>query len=233
MNNGSCYGSVISSSFDPIRELAQNDGDVTLIFLSADGIRYTEPADDDWYGAHRTANNYTFATGGYSARERYYLSDEPASVLGCKEQYQSCNPTLPPETGCSPPLGISSMGFANQLPANKSEWALYYGAHFISVSYILDALQSSALLAKFSLQDNVQAPLPANQWQLEVENWYNIILASLQGFSADNAVGPGSPEMLDHFWKKPSDDIGKSLCENQVRRHSDFILLRSFPKNVH
>lgn len=214
-SNSSFNDSNFISSFTPVRELAQDDGDVSLIFLSANGIRYTRAVDDKWYSAHQTNNN-TFLVSGDSSQQHYYLSDEPASVLGCKEQYQSCNPTLPPEKGCSPLGGINSITFIKQPPSTRREYALYWGIILTLISLVLDALRSSALIAKFSLQKSIQASLPVDQWQLEVENWNSITLASFQGFAIGDAVGPEDAEMLKYFWVKPSNDVEKDICKNQV-----------------
>ena len=211
--NGSCVDS--RSTFTPIKELAQTDGDISLIFLSNDGIHYTEPVEDEWYSAHRTTND-TLRENGYSDQKHYYLSDETASVLGCKEQYQSCDPTLPTERGCSSLNGIASISFNNQMPTTKREISLYWGLGIYAIYQVLNFLRSSALTSRFSLAQGIQAPLPADQWQREVEYWHNIVLAALQGASVDDAVGPGNSEMLKLFWTKPTNDVERHLCSSQV-----------------
>lgn len=213
-DDGSCNAD--DSSFTPIRELMQTDGDVTLVFLSNDGIRYTELVNDEWFTAHQNTND-TIRWPGIHGQEHYYLSDEPASVLGCKEQYQSCDPTLPPERGCSSLVGYEAISFNSQTPKTKMEMALYWGLAVFPLQDILNALKSSSLTARFSLTQSVQAPLPADQWQREAENWHHIILASFQSAAIDQAVGPGNPEMLEMFWTKPNSYVERCICKNQVR----------------
>ena len=219
-----CDGTCSSkTTFFPIEELAQVDGDVTLIFLSANGIHYTNPVDDDWYAAHQTTND-TFKVSAHPGVEHYYLSDNPASVLGCKEQYQNCKPNLPPERGCSPLGGLETL--ASSVAASKAhrDGALSWGLEFYVINDIMTALGSSALTARFGLSQGLQATLPASQWQREVENWNNIILASLQGSAVDKSVGPGNSEMLKYFWEKPSNDLEKQVCKNQVCKNSHTLI---------
>lgn len=94
--------------------------------------------------------------------------------------------------------------------------ALYWGIEISSINDLLGALRSSSLTARFTLYGGIQAPLPANQWQREVENWNDILLATSQGAAVDEAVGPGSSEMLDLFWTKPDNDVARYRCKNQV-----------------
>lgn len=222
--NGTCDDEL--SSFIPITELTQTDGDVTLIFLSANGVRYTQPVDDEWYAAHQTTTDF-IANTRYAGQEPYYLSDEPASALGCKEQYQSCDPSLPPEQGCSPLEGINTVGFEFQTPKTKREMAVYWGLELIPIQTVIQQLQSSSLTSRFTLSQGVQAPLLTNQWQREVENWHNTLMAAFQGEAVDTAVGPGNPEILKYFWIRPSNDVERYLCKSQVRERPSSALRSS------
>lgn len=211
--NGSCSDKY--SNFTPIKELAQPDADITLIFLSANGILFTDPVNDEWYAAHQASNETAqiiWDTGSFP----YYLSDKPASVLGCKEQYQRCDPTVVPKQGCSPLGGAVPLEFVYQAPKGRRDMSVYWGLLLYTLQNVIENLQSSSLTARFSLNQGLQARLPANQWQREVENWHNIVLASFQGLAIESAVGPGDPEMLKNFWQKKTGDVGEYLCKNQV-----------------
>lgn len=93
-----------NSTFAPKNEFMSvlRDSDVSLIFLSAEGILYTGEVNDDWYAAHRVAFNSTSASSANlpHGSVQVYLSDEPASVIGCKSHYQVCSPTSPPGKDC-------------------------------------------------------------------------------------------------------------------------------------
>ncbi|KAL9621565.1 MAG: hypothetical protein Q9160_003957 [Pyrenula sp. 1 TL-2023] len=215
INNGTC--DPFKSAFVPIKELAPTDGDVTLIFLSANGIRYTNATDDSWYAAHRTTNGIVNGFGNdlNPGSIDYFLPDQPASVLGCKEQYQTCDPTLPPAQGCSPLDGVQNSALNGVNLKTEREMAIAWGAVNWAMKSVLNALRSNALLARLSLLNDVQSPLPTNQWQLEVENWHNITMAIFQGAVIQDAIGPGNPDMLKYFWTKPSSDLEKYICKNQ------------------
>lgn len=171
--------------------------------------------DDEWYAAHQTTNDTIYDSVAADALP-YYLSDESASVLGCKEQYQSCDAVLPPEEGCSPLTGSASIYFRPRSPTSKWEKAFYWGITLWGISDIVLSLSSFSLTSRFTLASGIQVVLPADQWQREVENWHYIQLATLQGAAVDTAVGPGDPEMLKYFWAKPENDVERYLCKNQV-----------------
>lgn len=61
-----------------------------------------------------------------------------------------------------------------------------------------------------------QGLIPDNQWQVDVERWNNITLASKQQDFLDAASGPSDPRM-NEFIFGPSTDQERRLCHNQVR----------------
>ncbi|KAL9615744.1 MAG: hypothetical protein Q9160_009294, partial [Pyrenula sp. 1 TL-2023] len=188
------------SSFAPTRELMLDDGDLSLIFLSANGILYTGAVDDDWYSAH-TVSGANVTQSFASGKVPLFLPDEPASVLACKSQYQTCDPTLPPERGCSSWIGMADSTFFIDTPRTKRERAIFWVFGVLDIYEILETLRASALTSRFRFREFTQAQLPVNQWQLDVEYWHNIILSALQGFGVDSATGPGDSEMLKYIWK--------------------------------
>lgn len=206
------------SSFIPIPELVSNDGDLLLIFLSANDFRYSAPVDDDWYAAHQRGNGNTswVLIGNTSTEVPYYLADEPASVLGCQLSYQVCDPTLPPDQGCSPLGGEMDANFGFTEPRTRRERAIYWVFDTFYMFDIIRTLKTSALTSRYRLFGAPQTPPAVNQWQLEVENWHNIGLAIFQGLRVDSATGPGDSGMLQHFWAPPRNAEEKYLCKNQV-----------------
>ncbi|KAL9116076.1 MAG: hypothetical protein Q9227_000445 [Pyrenula ochraceoflavens] len=203
------------SSFTPVQELAQNDADITLVFLSANGVKFTDKVDDAWYAAHHSFNDTPLSLTPSSDSTLHYLADEPASVLGCTEQYQICDPTLPPGQGCSPlRSGANLIDFDHTAPQTKRDWAIYWTVGYQGLQTVIKELQSTSLTARFGLEQGLQPTLPANQWQLEVENWHNILLSTLQGDSVETAIGPANREMLRYFWTRPSNDIERFICKN-------------------
>lgn len=72
------------SSFTAIENFVQNDGDTSLFFLLANGVRYSEVVDDDWYAAHQI-DHHNMSLSFFTAvneSEFLYLADEWASGPG-------------------------------------------------------------------------------------------------------------------------------------------------------
>ncbi|KAK8060826.1 Cation diffusion facilitator family metal ion [Apiospora saccharicola] len=87
-------GSLVNSSstFDPDPDIVAQDGDVSLFFLSGNGVGFESPSNDDWYqvtvpGGDR---NLVGKPGEKAESKYWYRSREAASPLGCVEQYQWC-----------------------------------------------------------------------------------------------------------------------------------------------
>lgn len=118
MYNGSCFD--YGSDFVPTEELAQSDGDLTLFFLSTPGMVYTQPVDDDWYAAHRPFS-HNISGASWSGQISGYVADNAAAVLGCKLQYQTCDPFTSPERGCSPWGGVNDRNYGNTTPNKERE----------------------------------------------------------------------------------------------------------------
>jgi hypothetical protein len=209
--------------FKPIPELHRDDADIMLFFLSAPGIRFLNITDDPWYSAHREGRPIPATYGDGTAPT--YLTDEPATVLGCTMQLQFCNPNLPEGSRCSALAG----GFDDRVdftelyktPSQKTmfKWAVdVFQLGFFSISGIVDNLGAPALIARQGLQTNRQGPLPNNQWQLEVEQWVGASLASIQDTFV--AMGNGPTPTYQQFRMAPNGTEQKTVCKNIV---SDYI----------
>lgn len=204
-----------SGGFYPIEELATTAGDTVLIFLSANRVLYNTEVDDDWYSAHQASGNNLSSSNSQS--HPYFLADEPATVLGCNSLYQVCDPTKPPEHGCSALSGSFDTGFIDTAPQTRREraqnWSL---AFFEDIANIVRTLKFASLTSRFRISGSVQKALPVNQLQQEVENWHNIAMNSFQAGPVINAAGPGDSAVLQDLWTRPPDDIANYICKNQV-----------------
>ncbi|KAL9618307.1 MAG: hypothetical protein Q9160_006957 [Pyrenula sp. 1 TL-2023] len=217
--NGTCDPG--TSDFIPNEDLAQRDGDVAVIFLSANGICFAEPTDDDLYSAHqRSPFNITW---GKNVPSYVYYADEPATALGCKIQYQICDATSSAERSCSPWGSLHDVNSYTTSPKSRIkgtiQWALRSS---ISISNVVALLTGSSLTSRYRLFKGIQAALPDNQWQAEVENWHSIGLASMQGGLVDFAAGPENSAVLEHLWRKPSTAEEKNLCRNQKIKSASY-----------
>ncbi|KAL0253245.1 hypothetical protein SLS55_010217 [Diplodia seriata] len=172
--------------------------------------------DDPWYSAH-TDFVEVFMTG-LDGKMTMYRADEPASVLACVSQYQICNPNQPANRQCTAlgsiediESGLKSLHF-NDRQGKVIEW---FGSLLsFSIYTLIGDLGSSVLTSRYSLSGGLQAPIPNNQWQLEVEHWFTIWLANLQQLFVSYATGPSDPEVM-RWVRTPKDDTERNICRNQ------------------
>lgn len=187
------------------------------MFLSANEVLYSGIVDDPWYSAHKAEE--VFIDG--SDPILVYWRDEPAAVLGCVKQYQICNPRLSKGQGCTPLQGSQDLETnAYEIVDSEQEAAwlnFYLMSRFSELPQLrlLSMLGSSCLASSYSFYDSLQVPLPDFQWQLDVEHWHSIYLASLQGSAIDIAEGPSDPKLRE-LMQKPQSKEEKAFCLVQV-----------------
>lgn len=208
--NGSVYGNW--TDFFPADDLFDGDGDVGLVFLSANDVYYSQEVNDPWYAAHQLPGRQAEDDNGENMTT--YFADEPASVMGCKMRYQACHLQ---SRNCSRFGGLADMNYYFKLASgNRAQTMSWiWGAARSLTNVVLD-LKASSLTSRDTVQEGSQGPLPNDQWQRDVENWHNIMLASYQDNAVEYASGPGDSGMLEFFWKRPETDDQRYLCKNQV-----------------
>lgn len=216
-------GSPPNSVFVPIAELERSDADLVLVFLSGNGVFFSEPLYDDWY---RATEPWEELRGTPSIQ--LYRTSEAASPLACAAQWQfcrantsACGPTASYDDAVSGAAHIfeSSEGGSTKKSTSATDrfaWLMQStGIGLLDEANIVKILMDSALLSKQSLVDGHQGKLPDNQWQLDVTNWFSVNLASvqtqlLQSMSGFTDVGP------DVTISKPMTKSALKLCSNQV-----------------
>ncbi|KAI1411759.1 hypothetical protein F5Y13DRAFT_200748 [Hypoxylon sp. FL1857] len=205
----------------PIPEFIKNDTDVFLLFLSANGLLFTNITTDSWYEATEIASPC-----GSCQDSLMYRQNEPASLLVCSEQYQICNPNIMGSSGCTPLLSISDL-FNQSLSLyndHSSKVRLKWLSNIIGQSWSAPAavafLQARSLTARTSMIGHFQGPLAPNQWQLDVQHWHAITMASLQRAFVHVAAGPSDPKMVP-FTRFPKLAEEYALCRNQkIKSHA-------------
>ncbi|RDW59243.1 hypothetical protein BP5796_12167 [Coleophoma crateriformis] len=225
------------SDFDPIPQLFRSNADLTLIFLSGNGVRFFEPMDDDWYRATLTTGDISFVQtqGNVSS----YIPAGAASPMGCLEQWQWCNSAYPRESGCGPlaskldslfgaapmfNLTENELNFGDINSATAAGSRLYWitsmeAMDVDTVRTVLSELGATSLSSQSSLIQGIQYPLPQNQWQLDVTNWFNIVLATIQAQYVFMALGDPDLEQFEVF---PSNDAERQLCSSQKIRSTSY-----------
>ena len=183
-----------------------------LAFLSANNIYYTQEVNDPWYAAHEAPDEPESYLSGFENVTGYF-SDEPASAIACKMQFQTCD--LSAQT-CSPLGGSDDL--STGISSERSETASWiWGGNFDDATELLDVLAGpSSLTSRDSLSRGFQGPLPDTQWQRDVEYWHNTLLAFYQTGTLSSAIGPEDSGMLENFWQRPKTKDQKYLCMNQV-----------------
>lgn len=219
------------SRFIPIPALQANATDVTLFFLSTNGIVFTKPCDDPWYAAHYSkVEDDTWADPSSPA----HVQDGPARVLGCAERYQFCNPDFKMGPSCTPFTGIFTATAAAETLWQTNKQKQFFNISFNSILKdagdlydIVMYMGISSLIARRGLTGGFQGSLPNNQWQLEVENWFTSTLADLQRVTVEYATGPTDPAVFQLLERAQTDEE-QLMCRNLVSCHFFFFLLFSF-----
>ncbi|KAH0545286.1 hypothetical protein FGG08_000585 [Glutinoglossum americanum] len=153
------------------------EGDVTVIYLSMNGITFTKPSYDPFFSA-------TFPAVDDRDGRTYYLKDYYATSLACVDQLQICNLD---KNECGPlesimnssgwwPYDNKTVPFREKAATNLVRLSIIYSR----VSEAIGRLGSRAL----RLMDNYERPyqlrVDREQWKTEVSHWFNTGLAQIQ-----------------------------------------------------
>jgi len=204
----------VGESWVPVPAINRSDADISLLFLAPNAIRFEEPCDDPVFGAHILVSNNATS---------YYTSDLWVSVLACAEQHRVCNPT---NGVCTKPVGVDQLlpvavaadsGLNFNLVQQGTIDRIAYAADFTSVYYATYTRMQSALRAQETVTQLDQAPLPANQWMIEVGSWFDDGLARLQQSVQEYATGPTNIAAGSYLWQPGKDGnlIQEALCYSQ------------------
>ncbi|KAL9616325.1 MAG: hypothetical protein Q9160_008788 [Pyrenula sp. 1 TL-2023] len=206
-----------NSDWIPITELQRHDASTFIFFLSANYIMYVEPAEDDWFSAHRPSDPYY--RSDYNGSFRGYYSDFPANPLGCTQQWQFCNPA----SGACTPLdtfGEATTSASTNLfhSGNQNDTFNFWLKEMISLYPSLDSviglLKTSSLEASSRLAGSLSGPLQASQWQQEISSWMDVALALIQKASIEAATGPFDISVKEYV-SGPTDN---NICKLQRKR---------------
>ncbi|KAK7999498.1 hypothetical protein PG990_012098 [Apiospora arundinis] len=210
-------------------------GDMTLYFLSGNGVWFMSPTEDDWYRA--TVPDSTFTRGNLTGVRQRYRPDEAASPLGCVEQYQWCRDPAQGQCGelagevdalysAGPLFGLTDKDLDLDRPTSRSKsgslliWTyLMLGSRSLGV--FIDSLSSSSLASVISLSQGNILQIEKNQWQLDVTKWWHIMLAGFQAKVVNTAQGSANAPFQPSTYK-PEDELEWNLCRNQKIRSTQY-----------
>lgn len=203
------------TSFSPITPLTPTGGDIEVCFLQLTA-HFPKPVDDPWFSAHKPKK--------FDNATIWFKADKPLSPLGCVTQHQFCNPNLPAYSNCTDwssiaqiPPAIKSLKYR---PLQSSVQALMYQAAWNTSFDIVDVLSNEVLLASQSYHDP-PAPLPPNQWVLEVKNIHATMLASMQSLMLAHVSGPSNPNSRQYMDPASTPDE-QTLCTSQMATRNDY-----------
>ena len=189
--------SMLAGDWTPIPELNRTDADISIVFLSQNGVFYLSPVDDPFFAAHQPFQDWT--------NETFYSPDHAISAVACADQYQLC--TNYPSNGssqlCGGPLNskfgtvetmtrlqVNNMIQVAAIPRlfNASFWAQIYQS--------VNGRGASALRATDLMDGELQVHnLSSTQWHDETTAWFEMGLARMQ------------QEMVDYADNEPNADI--------------------------
>ncbi|KAF2143116.1 uncharacterized protein K452DRAFT_317357 [Aplosporella prunicola CBS 121167] len=234
--NGSLSG--WDSTLEPIPGLWRADGDLSVNFLSANGIINLYKIDDPWFkattpgihvnilGSHRNDNGSSLTT---------YVQDEAASPMACLERQQLCFTPPGQSTQICTDLGPTNdlvLGILAKLSRGSFQERVGWFYAVLTTPWNIIAtmrseLQGSQLLARYHRALNGQGALPSNQWQLEMQYWFASILASVQQAFVRAATGSPSRD-LDQYLHPPKSPEGREMCKNQKIRSKAYASFNMF-----
>ncbi|GAW22620.1 hypothetical protein ANO14919_121620 [Xylariales sp. No.14919] len=223
--------------FTPVPELQVPNGDLSLVFLSGYGVRFIEPLDDAWYRATAASG---YATESHSTGNvPVYGLREAASPMACVEKWQWCNLAYPSMSGCGPLAGkvdavYGAAPFFNltrgDIEAGDQSRFSNVGKRLIwsALSMLVDTigvqgliiLGARSLASQDRLYSGIQSPLPNDQWQLDVKNWFEMTLSSTQSSFVNTALGFPAGADVPRFL--PDNTVERELCNSQKIRSTAY-----------
>ncbi|KAJ9608181.1 hypothetical protein H2200_007169 [Cladophialophora chaetospira] len=207
------------STFLSIPELKPTSADLTIIFLAPNAIKYNHPTSDPFF----SANFYVELGSFQGVNLSYFSADEYVSAMACADQYQYCNGD--DNTQCTPLTGYQQAWTAlnsSKLNLNDVQYTIAsriaLTSRSLSTFHSISGRGAAALRAQDTIYDRVQqVPLPDNQWQIELSNWFAISLAKLQHSIVEYAAPSVRKEDMPAgaYLQEPFDAVSKAMCYSQ------------------
>lgn len=191
--------------------------------MASNNVLYESPVYDPWFAATRPT---TLSGPDFSAR--VYMPDEYINAMACTDQYQICNPTSNP-FNCTIIGGVNDINLGlGQIGLNSQQLATAYRFETVLIPsntyVVVNYLGATALLARDRLAQFTGLGLPDNQWQLEVQGWFETSLSIIQGliveYVANRAdLGPYGKVDVQNAADGPVSKAAVDLCSNQRIRN--------------
>ncbi|KAF9634759.1 hypothetical protein BFW01_g5654 [Lasiodiplodia theobromae] len=181
--------------WEPIEELRRPDSEVFIVFLSTNRYPFVGNSSDIWYSANTPVPD----EDSKWTTVPLYQSDEAASPLGCAEQHQYCNPSLPDGENCTPLFGLDTR-----------------------TMMITSMVKAGSLDSHSGNGWGLQGKIADDQWQLDVQKWHNISLARIQQRFVDTTTGSSDPTLREMLYPPPDEDYRAQSCHSQLIRSTAY-----------
>lgn len=208
-----------------IPELSRTDAISSLLFLDSTDIHYRGKVEDPWFAANTKAPEWLKKE---LELESVYVSDEPASVIGCTSQVFYCNPKLGnSDHGCVN-LYKSESGLESVAPIWPEPRDLKAFLGYLATNNVMLAVPGSFyeygglpnMLARFTVGEAMQFDtFPRDQWKREMEFICQASLASFQSNvpqASQNGVWYLDRTLCDD---ESENGLCEKLCRSQVSSH--------------
>ncbi|KAI1344685.1 hypothetical protein F5Y15DRAFT_1042 [Xylariaceae sp. FL0016] len=209
------------SNLNPIADL-RTGGDISVMFLSAGGVVFTEKTLDPWYKATHSTGSIRMASLQSSEPQRVevYGQDEPGSPMACTRKVQFCSPQIPGEDHCTALMTMNDayakVSHLDEAASQRMTWTIDALTSLLdNPESVVNAMGEQSLLSRRTMVDGVQGPLPDNQWQLDVEHWHNVHLAAYQKLVVDVAAGSAATQLSAQWIRRPQNKQEMRLCNSQ------------------
>jgi hypothetical protein len=198
----------------PIPALNRTDADISIIMITPNSMRFVAPNNDPVFGAHEMSSYLDYQGRNHS----WYSPQYYVSIIACAEQYQICNPL---NATCTPLVGSMTLlrqSLAPEVGLNVVQQSIMDRIStvlmYTSIYQTVYPRKDAALRAQETVTDLQQAPIPDNQWMIEVGHWFEVGLARLQRGIVEYATGPTNiiPGLSAYL---PNDLVSKAMCYSQ------------------
>ncbi|RCI12094.1 hypothetical protein L249_0884 [Ophiocordyceps polyrhachis-furcata BCC 54312] len=224
------------SEFEPIPQLSRADGDIMIFFLVGNGATFMRPTPDLWYRGTASGKNVSVDHSADKLSLETYEPEEAASPLGCVQQHQFCDSS----GRCGPLAGyldalqgahilFNSTALGQYRPDEKPDtlfgsFRRALGQSLGTIDFMVSSFQSNSLLSQQVSSSGLRGPLPDNQWQMDVNYWWDTMLATMQASFVQLAAWTADRELEPYVTHLNSSYI----CRNQKILTSEYTAFSVF-----
>ncbi|KAF2733745.1 hypothetical protein EJ04DRAFT_605111 [Polyplosphaeria fusca] len=197
-------------NFRVLPQLQVPNADITLRQNMLNQIRHENPVNDPMFAAHQRVFA-TDSTGG--SNMTIYLSDFPATMTACTEQYQYFN--------------VTSKEYPQANDVQLFQLSILRNAANI---FNIAVPKRYVAQAENENSEGILKNMEDDQWIREIQGWYAISWAAHQTIISDYSIGPTVRDPLSSsFVLPPPNDAAKALCKTQkMRKPGGFVNISVF-----